>query len=389
MNREQESMEKPLEDALYLMGCALRQERADGERLREMDGDWVYGFCKNHSVLSLVYPVLKGRWEELSISEKIAKRWQTAAERTMRKLIVFEAERKKLFCYLDEKEIWHVPLKGIVLQKLYPSFGMRDMSDHDIWFDGDKRQQLREELPALGYELEESQVDNHDIYQKGQAAHLEMHLSLFEDDFRESWLPYFETMQGRLLRKAPDSYEYHMTDEDFYIHMLAHAYRHYATGGIGVRSLADVYVYEQKKGKSLDWEYVKAELSKLEIAPFEKDCKLLARRLFAKEGVRIKDLEKEQQNMLWYMVESMTYGTAKHLQQNEMRKLQGGTGELRGTTRLRYMLRRTFPSYKWCAQKYPIVGKVPILLPFLWIYRLFRVLLFRRKLLSQEIKYMK
>ena len=207
MNREQESMEKPLEDALYLMGCALRQERADGERLREMDGDWVYGFCKNHSVLSLVYPVLKGRWEELSISEKIAKRWQTAAERTMRKLIVFEAERKKLFCYLDEKEIWHVPLKGIVLQKLYPSFGMRDMSDHDIWFDGDKRQQLREELPALGYELEESQVDNHDIYQKGQAAHLEMHLSLFEDDFRESWLPYFETMQGRLLRKAPDSYE--------------------------------------------------------------------------------------------------------------------------------------------------------------------------------------
>ena len=45
---------------------------------------------------------------------------------------------------------------------------------------------------------------------------------------------------------------------------MVHTYKHYAGGGMGLRTILDVYLY-LRKNKELDFSYVEKELGKLNI----------------------------------------------------------------------------------------------------------------------------
>lgn len=44
---------------------------------------------------------------------------------------------------MEQRGIWYLPLKGIILKEFYPSVGMRQMSDNDILFDEAFAEQVR------------------------------------------------------------------------------------------------------------------------------------------------------------------------------------------------------------------------------------------------------
>lgn len=67
----------------------------------------------------------------------LPKYWEERMVKTVRKVLLFDAERKKLCAWMESEHIWYLPLKGIVLKDYYPSVGMRQMSDNDILFDED------------------------------------------------------------------------------------------------------------------------------------------------------------------------------------------------------------------------------------------------------------
>lgn len=49
----------------------------------------------------------------------------------IRKLSLYDIERSKIFAALENKGIWYLPLKGIVVRNCYPKVSMREMSDND------------------------------------------------------------------------------------------------------------------------------------------------------------------------------------------------------------------------------------------------------------------
>ena len=53
----------------------------------------------------------------------------------MRKALLFDAERKGILDFMEQRGIWYLPLKGVVLKDYYPAVGMRQMSDNDILYD--------------------------------------------------------------------------------------------------------------------------------------------------------------------------------------------------------------------------------------------------------------
>ena len=65
----------------------------------------------------------------------LPKYWEDRMVKAIRKVLLFDAERKKLCAWMDREQIWYLPLKGIILKEYYPSVGMRQMSDNDILFD--------------------------------------------------------------------------------------------------------------------------------------------------------------------------------------------------------------------------------------------------------------
>lgn len=102
-----------------------------------------------------------------------------------------------------------------------------------------------------------------------------MHSDLFSPTHIGNLYPYFKDIKERLIPDENSDHVYHFRNEDFYLFMLAHEYKHF-TGGTGVRSLVDTYIFLRRFSKSLDWDYLGEELEKLGITDFERSNRELA-----------------------------------------------------------------------------------------------------------------
>ena len=112
--------------------------------------------------------------------------------------------------------------------------------------------------------------------------------------------------------------------EDQYLYLVAHEFKHYSTGGNGLRSLLDTYLFLKKE--TLDWEYVEEEAGKLGIRGFEKNNRRLAAPLFQSGAVT-------DEKMLSYILNSSAYGNFEHRVDNKL-KSSGGN-------RVLYTLKRS------------------------------------------------
>lgn len=343
------------QDLIYLVSCAVNGVTPDGSRVAGMDLDAIYKLACRHMLAATIAPALKAA----GIQDR---RFAKALEHSALKSSTMDMEMAALFAELDAAGIWHMPLKGIVLQHLYPIYGMRQMSDHDILFDAKRADDVRRIMEGLGFSTESFGPGNHDTYHKEPVSNFEMHRRLFSPGFH-TLFSYYENIHSRMLG---DGYEKHLSPEDFYLYVTAHEYKHYAVNGTGLRSLVDTYVYLQKT--ALDMNYVEAETEKMGIAEFEAQNRALALHLFSGEELTAKD-----QEMLDYILSSGVYGNLSNGVENGIRK--------NGESKLRYMLDRFFvpvseknPSYSDYASQYPFFYKHKILLPLLPFYRTIRAM---------------
>lgn len=357
------------EDLIYLVSCAVNGVKADPERIAGMDMDELYEQANRHYLTAAVAHAL----ETAGVKEE---RFVKAKKHSALKNAQMDMEMSEVFAELDAAGIWHMPLKGTILQHMYPVYGMRQMSDHDILLDAKRADDVKSIMEKLGFSVEHFGASNHDVYHKEPVSNFEMHTSLFGSGNDEKMYKYYTDVEKRLLG---DGYEKHFSPEDFYIYMLAHEYKHYSVGGTGLRSILDVYVYLQKE--SLDMDYVATETEKLGIAEFETSNRALALNLFLGG-----ELTEDDNDMLDYIISSGVYGTLNHRVENNIRKLGGG--------KIRYALNRFFvpiskknKNYEKFAGFYPFFYKHRLLLPVLPFYRVLRGL--KNGKMTRELKALK
>lgn len=200
----------------------------------------------------------------------------------------------------------------------------------------------------------------------------------------------YADVKQRLIPDAEVPYRFHFTPEDFYVFVIAHAYKHYSRSGTGIRTLADIYIMNQKLGGTLNWEYVDSELRGLGIFSYERESRELAQKIFGIAELPTKaNLSEAEQQMLAYYLGASTYGTIENRILNQMQKLQPDDGAFTARTKRKYLLSRIFPGREWCEAYAPIVYKYPVLLPFFWVWRLIYKGITNRKKVTQEIKTIK
>lgn len=216
-----------------------------------------------------------------------------------------------------------------------------------------------------------------------------MHVELYHkiyDTFNEK----YADVKQRLIPDAEVPYRFHFTPEDFYVFVIAHAYKHYSRSGTGIRTLADIYIMNQKLGGTLNWEYVDSELRGLGIFSYEHESRELAQKIFGIAELPTKaNLSEAEQQMLAYYLGASTYGTIENRILNQMQKLQPDDGAFTARTKRKYLLSRIFPGREWCKAYAPTVYKYPVLLPFFWVWRLIYKGITNRKKVTQEIKTIK
>ena len=348
----EELMYQDMYDLIYLSACAVNRRTADPVRAAAVDLDALFEAARFHQMTSIAASALNNAGVQ---DPRILPKMVQYAGITMN----YDRERKRILDALEQAQIWYVPLKGAVLQEYYPQKEWRQMSDNDILFDAGKAEEVRKIMTSLGYACDRFDEGHRDDYSKPPVFHFEMHRVLFDEEMDLPRLAaYYRNVRKRLKKDTDRNYGYHFSNEDFYIFMAAHEYKHIIWGGAGLRALLDVYVFLQKFSGQLDWTYILGEIKKLGIQEYEEKNRILAMHVFS-EGEPGK-LTKNEKAMLEYYITSGVHGTVDHTIQNSARKL--------GV--LRYILLRAFPPMETIKKTFPFFYRYRIFLPLLPFYRI-------------------
>lgn len=352
-------------DCLHLIGLYLLNKEAPHLTIDDKSLSFYINFCKNHSLLALLYQTIKHT--KVSADEGKVKKLEEYYFATARKVALFAKERKDLYEYLNENQIDFLPLKGIILKDYYLDSNTREFADNDILFSS-KEDKIKEFFAKRDYRVESYKKGHHDVYLKKPFYNFEMHRSLFDDNKEDrNEFDYYKDIFTRAPIK--EKYEHYLSKEDFYIYFTAHAFKHYDASGCGVRTLVDYYLY--LKNNDLDFNYINQELSKLNLLDFSIMMSSLSYKVFNQEH-----LNKEEKETLLFIVSSGTYGSISH-------RVSKGVKE---KGKFGYFMSRVFPPFSFYKMAYPWAYKSVILIPIAWLLRFFRIIFKSPKRAVNELK---
>ncbi len=399
--------------ALYLSACFLNGIKPDEEILRNAAAEHnmilqhteppgqagsentsfpeeLLGFCVRHSISALVCEALESSVIFDEWGNDISRKWKEMKSKAVRKNLLMDAAKNDLFRFLDSRKIWYMPLKGSVLRDLYPGFGLRQMADMDILIDEAGRAAVKEYLTSCGYSAEKYNQTNHDVYFKEPIYNFEIHTALFNPKTTPVFAEYYRNVASLLLPDGDSSFGRHFSPEDFYIHMILHALKHFAERGTGLRTLIDEYVYVREWYDRMDQSYIEGELKKVNAIGFEQNLRHLSSLLFARPE-QSPALLPDEQKFLQEFIRSGSYGEIRFRILHQMENLQGAGTVPDAQARFRWFLFRFFPGREWCRGNYPLVYRYPVLLPFLWVYRAVRAPFIKttRERIRKELKGLK
>ena len=388
----QKEIDKTGADMLYLITCALHSQTPDKDKVCGMDIATLYRYAKRHTLAAITYDALELLGEitgdglyALAKDDTVVSiltKWKETRDKALRKNLMLDAARKKLFQYMDAEHIWYMPLKGAILKELYPRQEMRQMADNDILFDATCEAAVKDYFVKEGYEVISYAKGNHDVYEKEPVYNFEMHTSLFGEAHNEIWAEYYKDIQSKL-NKSDNHFQYSFTDEDFYIYFIVHAFKHFDGCGTGIRYFVDSYVYQN--AKNLDWGYIEEELDKLGVLAFEKTFRSVSMKIFGK-GEDVSQLSEEEYRMLCDSMFAGTYGNLQSGIGKKLHKIQGNEDRITKNTKAKYIIGRLFPPMSYYKAYYPFIYKTRIFIPFFVIFRMVRGVLQHWREMMREIR---
>ena len=350
-------------------------------------------------------------------SQEISVKWLQAVQKALRRSAMFGAERERLLAMFEERGIWYLPLKGVLLQDLYPLPGAREMSDNDILFDGSRREEVRALMRAEGYTLKVENAGGVDAWYKEPLYNFELHVQPLDRACLGDHPDYYDDLGDRVVPSDEASgkkWERRFRQEDFYIHFILHSFKHFSNSGTGLRMLTDEYLLVTRGiDRSFRWAYVEEELAKLDAAAYERDFRALALKLFSEESlgeaaeaagrdpaeasgggpagnagsahVDPEGFDEQEQALLEEFSAQGIYGNQKNRILHRYQKMSEGQPGGR-FLRFRYYLGRIFPPTDYMKRAFPILEKHVWLLPAMWVWRCIRTVLFYRKRIAGEMR---
>lgn len=99
--------------------------------------------------------------------------------------------------------------------------------------------------------------------------------------------------------------------DDAYVYIVAHAYKHFIFSGTGIRTLIDLYVYNENCKDKIDRNYIHEQYTLLGIQKYEEKARTVAYKLFDQPVQDFSFLTKDENEYIDYYFSSGIYGTAR------------------------------------------------------------------------------
>lgn len=321
----------------------------------------LFAFSKYHGVESMVFHALS--LQEVSWDPVNQKSWSSRADMLLTQSIVQLAERDAIIAAMTGAGIPILPVKGSWLKELYPQIDYRQMSDLDMLIHPEDVLQAEQVMLQLGYVVGEEVTTYHLNYTKKPYMEVELHMSLLpETDPNYS---YYENVWEKATPVEENPLLFQLSAEDSYIYYLLHLQHHVLFAGTGIRSVLDSQVYRQSYPQ-MDQQYLAKEYARLGIGAFVRQIEQLCDCWFSSGNSVPPELKKLEKMILT----SGTYGTEERQFRLQMAKANAGyTNPMLSS--IRYWCSRFFLPRKEMEKEYPILQKLPVLLPVIWFVRLF------------------
>jgi len=280
----------------------------------------------------------------------------------------------QMFSAFDDKGIEYMPLKGTLLKDIYPKSEMRTMGDADILIKPEQYDVIKNVMQELGYE--EKLESDHEFIWKKPGSYIELHKRLIPS-YNKDYYAYYG--DGWQLAKIKKGTRYEMTDEDQMIYLFTHYAKHYRDAGIGIKHIVDLWVYRRNKPE-LDEEYIKTELCKLQLYDFYLNTIKTLSVWFDGET------PDEITNFITHIIfNSGVYGTREAHILSQAVKLSK-TQETAENVKAKKLKSLIFLNYDSMCKRYPVLKKMPFLLPVMWLVRIFNTVLFKQQKIKKTKK---
>lgn len=334
----------------------------------QVDWDTFVTLCLKHSVAALVYDGLQ-RADALSA---VPEQYQKVLAQKYFSAVYQEAQLEYTKNQLSEKmvaaNIPHIFLKGICLKNDYPVPSLRTMCDIDALIRSEDFDALDTIAKDLHGESEHGD-GNHRNYSFPNGVNLEFHPNLVHHDspvcagINPGWQYAKENM--------PTS-AWELTEEGFYLNTLCHLADHFASGGVGVRFVLDVWVCRNLRKTQPDRAFVEAELTSFGLLEFAVNIENLADCWFG-SGEMTPVLEE----LADYILTSRSHGHSERAMLNAV-ALSGSQSAA--------IMKKTFHSRAEMEDRFPWVKGKPWLLPAAWSVRAFTAVTRRGHLVVKWFK---
>lgn len=318
---------------VYLVVCAILDIQPD-EPTAELDWKKVYNVSTEQSLFAAFYHSLQKIKSKPGdeVLAKMKKIYMQSLNLCIRKDYISQ-EAVKL---IADGSVNVLPLKGFYIKEYYWRKEFRYVSDLDIYTDNVKK--AVKILLSDGFEQVKDDI-HHVVLSKNNFA-VEVHKTLFVGKYKDLFLSPFENCFNPVSNK----YIFRMKNNYFYAFFIAHCAYHFMNGGIGLRSICDIYLINRHL-KITD----KSLIEKCGLSEFEKVLSEFAADVFS-----FKEYDRE---LMEVVLSSHTNGD------DENNKKIDVASKGRSTS----LIRRIFPSYEYMSTAYDIKNRSQ--LPLFWLKR--------------------
>lgn len=328
----------------------------------EVNTSLLYKLCVRNAVQGILYLAVQSGAVTLSAENEVK------LQKSYMAILAREATQQEEIEYIrnafNEENIEFMFLKGTHLKSLYPVPEMRFMVDMDILVKEKSMEKGGELILARGF-TQEMNNGKDIVLVKKPFLTIELHKMLFVEDYFMH--DYFISVWDRV--ELVNGCEYKMPINDLYVYTLAHLAEHYLEAGSCFRPLMDLFLMEKKYGETLDFDYINEQFKELGIENFAVKIRQLYKCAF----------DNAEYNDDLITIENYIVFGAPVKNANEVSKIVRTH-----KSKLQRLIESAFPNLKHMKLRYPILEKVPFLLPIFWIVRFFEFVFIKKGNLEQK-----
>lgn len=306
-------------------------------------------------------PELKTRWRKDAIV-------QIASQAAKTRRIAEITER------LNNAQIPYAVVKGIVCRQMYAQPDLRPSGDEDILINGEDSQRCKEIFQELGLKFVRGTEEDEVFHwvDNGTGLHIELHRALLPEGWQMSRIlnPYFlQHLASGTYVMAEGAAVRTLDPTAHFVFLVVHALKHFISGGFGVRYMGDILRFAKENASEIDREQVREILTDV--------CGWVFLEQLMWIGVQYLDFDPEAlgwklsvpadfEPMLLDMLDAGIYGqTTMNRRHSAAMLVQKAKDGKKGS-----VMAAIFPSAESLSGRYPVLKRMPLLLPAAWIHRM-------------------